>query len=159
MVATGRGGVPLMAVRSNLGVRNVNGEFISPDVRLSAFADTSRYTLECTVANAAHVIDPTKSASVFIEWLDEVAGVWRCGGGAHWVGSPALDKLGNPPTGIFTVRSWIQNPDGTIVDPLRGQRVRIRITTPASDFEGTPLFPGTSGTVRLSARILDERAT
>lgn len=148
-----------MAVRATVGARNVNGEFISPDARLSAFGDTSRYTLECTVENAAQVTDPTKSASVFIEWLDEVAGVWRCGGGAHWRGFAGLDKNGNPNKPVFTVRSWVQNSDGTMVDSLRGNRVRIRVTTPASDFEGTPLFPGTSGTVRLSAQILDERAS
>lgn len=149
-----------MAERQSMNARNVNGEFISPNVRLSAFGDTSRYTLEFTIVNAADLTNTAKSASVYIEYLNEITQVWMVGCGGHWRGGSGINKLGAPvtPGPVFTMGSWVTLADGTLLDPLRGALVRIRATTPAEDPSGNAVYPGTSGAVRVSASILDERA-
>ena len=150
-----------MATRATVAARNVNGEYISPDARLSAFGDTSRYTLEFTIENAADLTNVNKSLSIYIEYLDETSQVWLIGCGAHWKGGSGTDKLGAPvtPGPVFTMGSWTTLADDTLLDPLRGARVRLRATTPAEDPNGNAIYPGTSGVVRVSARILDERAS
>lgn len=142
-----------MAIRRSIPPTVINGTVTSPDARFPNRADLSRYTLECTVTSVADLTDPTKSCSVFIEYMDD-AGVWRSGGGSHWAGGDAT----HPANAVFTVRSWEQT-GGTVKDTLKGKRVRIKATAPASDYEtGLPLWEGTTGPVTVSAQIVDERS-
>lgn len=149
-----------MALRNQLPARNVNGELTSPDVRFPARIDASRYTLQVSIEAPTSWADVTKSLSVFIEWLDEAAATWVIWGGGHWRGG-VNSKSPLTPRDTFTVRTWEQDvKTGVVTDRLNGKRVRLRAVSPAIDPDtGQALFPGTSGPVRASVQILDERAT
>lgn len=146
-----------MAERARIAPRVVNGTVTSPDVRLPAFVEASHYFVVCTITNVADLINPVKSASFFIEWLDEAAGVWRCGGGAHFLGSS--DPLRPAPADI-RMKTGRVAPDGTKREMFANKRVRFRATSPATDYDtGDPLFPETTGPVSVSLSLEDERAT
>lgn len=145
-----------MAIRRSIPPTVVSGAVRSPDARLPARADLSRYTLTCTVTSAPDITDSSKSLSVFIERLDEGTGLWVVEGGAHWRGG-TLNKDGTP-LSVVTLRTWSTS-GGAVVDSLKGSRVRLWANTPAIDPQsGDVLWAGTTGPVTVSATIADERA-
>ncbi len=146
-----------MAERARLAARVVNGSIVSPDVRLSPFVVASHYFVVCTITNAADLVDESKSASFFIEALDDVSGLWQCAGGAHFRGSG--DAL-RPAAAVIRMKTGRTAPDGTKRDLLAGKRVRFRAESPAIEYDtGAPLFPGTTGPVTVSLALEDERAS
>jgi hypothetical protein len=144
-----------VAQRRSIPPTVIDGNVPSPDVRFSSFADISRYSLECTVESVADVIDPTKSFSIFVEWLDEVRDRWECWGGMNWRGGTAAV----PANGTPVLRLWAFDGNLAVIDRLKGARVRVRATAPATLWEDpqVAVYPGTVGPVTVSARVLDER--
>lgn len=145
-----------MGLLSEVTTGKVEGREVFAESRVPS-TGASYYAAICTLLDPADLIDPTKSVSVFIEvWSDKLQD-WECAGGAHWGGGtairPADDYFALDRSGARDART------GETIDLFKGRRMRLRIESPAIDYDSGKLIweECPTGGVSVRAVLADER--